>query len=75
MDGIHYMDKYPLISNGLYSVIVRIGVSIVSCCIQEKESLQVVISDILYGVITLFLKLTGKVFIYVEKHNKNLIIR
>lgn len=67
MDGIHYMDKYPLISNGLYSSIVRIGVSIVSCCIQEKESLQVVISDILYGVVTLFLKLTGKVFIYVEK--------
>ena len=67
MDGIHYMDKYPLISNGLYSTIVRIGVSIVSCCIQEKESLQVVISDILYGVVTLFLKLTGKVFIYVEK--------
>lgn len=54
MDGIHYMDKYPLISNGLYSVIVRIGVSIVSCCIQEKESLQVVISDILYGVVTFF---------------------
>lgn len=54
MDGIHYMDKYPLISNGLYSTIARIGVSIVSCCIQEKESLQVVISDILYGVITLF---------------------
>lgn len=67
MDGIHYMDKYPLISNGLYSTIVRIGVSIVSCCIQEKESLQDVISDILYGVVTLFLKLTGKVFIYVEK--------
>ena len=67
MDGIHYMDKYPLISNDLYSTIVRIGVSIVSCCIQEKESLQVVISDILYGVVTLFLKLTGKVFIYVEK--------
>ena len=67
MDGIHYMDKYSLISNGLYSTIVRIGVSIVSCCIQEKESLQIVISDILYGVVTLFLKLTGKVFIYVEK--------
>lgn len=71
MDGIHYMDKYPLISNGLYSTIVRIGVSIVSCCIQEKESLQIVISDILYGVVTLFLKLTGKVFIYVEKSNKS----
>ena len=67
MDGIHYMDKYPLIFKGLYSTIVRIGVSIVSCCIQEKESLQVVISDILYSVVTLFLKLTGKVFIYVEK--------
>lgn len=67
MDGIHYLDKYAEISKGLYSAIVRIGVCIVSCCIQEKESLQIVISDILYGVVTLFLKLTGKVFIYVEK--------